>query len=158
MGEAGVLELQPIGRVVHRRPWPGQASTELAGQGTDSRHQEGWAEIDLLNRLRRGGQLVFQGRQSAADPLALYALAVEADAEPVELDDEPEGVESAVFTAGGQSVLYTARVGDERDAVDVGLVATDGEKKPRVLYEKAFLVDVRWDDLDPFLTLFVGDQ
>jgi hypothetical protein len=119
---------------------------------------EGWAEIDLLNRLRRGGQLVFQGRQNAADPLALYALAIEADAEPVELDDEPEGVENAVFTASGGSVLYTARVGNERDAVDVGLVSADGEKKPKVLYEKAFLVDVRWDDLDPFLTLFAGDQ
>jgi Tol biopolymer transport system component len=136
-------------RVLFVAPVDGSESVQLL---------EGWAEIDLLNRSPRGDQLVFQGRQNTADPLILYALTVEAGAEPVELDDDHDGFEDAVFTANGQSVLYTARVGDERDAVDVGLVSTDGEKKPKVLYEKAFLVDVRWDDLDPFLMPFAGDQ
>jgi hypothetical protein len=49
-------------------------------------------------------------------------------------------------------------VGDEPDAVDVVLVDAAGEKKPQVLYEKAYLVDVRWDRLTPFVTAFESDQ
>jgi Tol biopolymer transport system component len=137
------------GRVLYVAPVDGSEPVRLL---------DGWAEISLLNRSPGGDQLAFQGWQSAGDVLILYAIATEAGAEPVELADEYQGYESAVFTANGQSVVYTARIGDERDAVDVGLVSADGEKKPQVLYEKAFLVDVRWDDLYPFLTPFSGEQ
>ena len=119
---------------------------------------EGWAQIDLLNRSSQGEQLVFQGQEAAGDPPMLYAISVEADAEAVELVDGYQGYEDAVFTANGQSVLYTARVGVDRDAVDVGLVSADGEKKPKTLYEEAFLVDVRWDELDPFYEVFGKGQ
>jgi hypothetical protein len=87
----------------------------------------------------------------------LYAISVEAGAEAVELVDEYQGYDNAVFTVNGQSILYTARVGVDRDAVDIGLVSADGEKKPKVLYEEAFLVDVRWDGLDPFYEVFGGE-
>jgi Tol biopolymer transport system component len=119
---------------------------------------EGWAQVDLLNRSSKGEQLVFQGWGEDGDSLALYAIAVGADAQAVELVAEYQGYEDAVFTANGQSILFTARVGAERDAVDIGLVEVDGEKKPKVLYQEAFLVDVRWDKLHPFLTAFGGEQ
>jgi tRNA-Thr(GGU) m(6)t(6)A37 methyltransferase TsaA len=47
MGEAGVLELQPIGRVVQGRALSKQASTDRAGQTADKRHQADWAEIEI---------------------------------------------------------------------------------------------------------------
>jgi Tol biopolymer transport system component len=145
--------------VLARTAAAGRVLYVVSVDGTESvQLLEGWAEVSLLNRSPGGDQLAFQGRQSAGDALVLYAIAIEAGAEPVELADEYQGYERAVFTANGQSVLYTGRIGDERDAVDVGLVSADGEKKPKALYEKAFLVDVRWDELYPFLTPFVGEQ
>ena len=119
---------------------------------------EGWAELALLNRTLRQEKLVFQGRQASDAPLALYALPLKEGAQPVELDDAYVRYESAAFTANGRSILYTARVGDERDAVDVIQVDAAGEKKPKLLYEKAYLVDLRWDRLYPFVTPFQSDQ
>jgi Tol biopolymer transport system component len=150
---------EPSLYVLARTAAAGRVLYVVSVDGTESvQLLEGWAEVSLLNRSPGGDQLAFQGRQSAGDALVLYAIAIEAGAEPVELADEYQGYERAVFTANGQSVLYTGRIGDERDAVDVGLVSADGEKKPKALYEKAFLVDVRWDELYPFLTPFVGEQ
>ena len=47
MGEAGVLAMQPIGRVVQSRAWSEQASTDATGQELEPGHQEGWAEIEI---------------------------------------------------------------------------------------------------------------
>jgi len=111
---------------------------------------DGWAEIDLLNRAPKGRRLVFQGRQGDVEGPVLYSVAVEEGAEPIVLDDQHRGFGDAVFAANGRFVLYTAFLGDERDAVDVCRVRADGGEEFETLYEKAFLIDVRWDDLDPF--------
>jgi Tol biopolymer transport system component len=152
---------------------PGESVLYVQGQAADGTHElcavpldgteplqvlAGWAELELLNRSPQGTQLVFQGRQASGAPLVLYAVPIKEGAEPVELDDGYQRYESAVFTANGRSILYTARVGDERDAVDVVLVDADGEKDPQLLYEKAYLVDVRWDQLHPFVTPFKSDR
>jgi len=47
MAEAGVLTLHPIGRVVHGRPWPEQASKEPVGRGQQAPGEPGWAEIEV---------------------------------------------------------------------------------------------------------------
>ena len=111
---------------------------------------DGWAEIQVLNRSRKGKHLVFEARHEGESDPALYSIAVEAGAEPVALDDEHKGFVDAVFMAGGQSILYTGAIGDAYDAVDVCLAPIDGGGGFEVLYEKAFLIDVRWDDLYPF--------
>jgi dipeptidyl aminopeptidase/acylaminoacyl peptidase len=118
----------------------------------------GWSEFDLLNRSRKGDRLVFQGRRVDDAPLMLYAVPVQAGAAPVELDGEYQRYESAAFTANGRSILYTARVGDERDALDVVQVDTSGEQEPQLRYEKAYLVDLRWDQLHPFVLAFDANQ
>jgi tRNA-Thr(GGU) m(6)t(6)A37 methyltransferase TsaA len=47
MGEAGVVTLQPIGRVVQGRPWSETTSTDPAGRRPGTHHQAGWAEIEI---------------------------------------------------------------------------------------------------------------
>ncbi len=112
---------------------------------------KGWASIMPLNRSPNGRQLVFWGRKDSDDDPVLYSLALEDGADPVELDDDSESIRNAVFTADGRSVVYTAVTGDEPYDVTVYQVQADGEEKPQELYDEAVLVDVRWDDLRPFV-------
>jgi hypothetical protein len=108
-----------------------------------------WATLQVVNRSLRGGQLAVIGQPQSADPLALYSIAVEAGASPVLLDDEHISFGPVVFTGNAKSLLYTAYVGDGADEMDVCQVPVEGGAV-EVLYEKAFLVDVRWDSLVPF--------
>ncbi len=109
-----------------------------------------WGYIQLLNRSPNGRQVVFWGREDREDDPVLYSIALEEDADPVELDDDSEGYRNAVFTSNGRNVLYTAITGDDPQDVSVYQVRADGEDKPEELYEEAILLDVRWDDLNPF--------
>jgi hypothetical protein len=111
---------------------------------------DGWAEIDLLNRGSKGQRLLFQGRRDGEEGPILYSVDVGEGVEPIVLDERHQGFENAVFATNGRFVLYTAILGDEPDAVDVCRVRVDSEEGFETLYEKAFLVDVHWDDLDPF--------
>ncbi len=119
-------------------------------EDTGFRLLEEWALIALLNRSPDGRHLVFWGREDKKDDAVLYSIAVEEGADAVELDDDSDGFRNAVFTANGRSVLYTAITGRDPDDVSVYQVAVDGEGRSEELYEEAFLVDVRWDDLLPF--------
>lgn len=111
---------------------------------------EGWASIELLNRSPDGSQLVFWAREDVGDDPVLYSIAVKDGAEPVELDDDGEGFRNAVFTSNGRFIIYTADTDGDPDDVEVRRVRADGEEKYEVLYEEARLIDVRWDDIDPF--------
>ncbi len=108
-----------------------------------------WATLQVASRSPRGGQLAVIGRQQSTDPLALYTIAVEAVAAPVLLDDEHVSFGPVVFAGDARDLLYTAYVGDGVDEMDVCQVPVEGGAV-EVLYEKAFLVDVRWDSLVPF--------
>jgi hypothetical protein len=114
----------------------------------------GWYEVEVLNRSPRGDRLVYAGRQARSDPVALYVVDVAAGAVPVLLDGEHVGFENAVYTDNGRSILYTGLLdGDAGEAgeADVCLVPAAGDEPFEVLYERARLVDVRWDRLYPFL-------
>jgi hypothetical protein len=65
------------------------------------------------------------------------------------LDDEHVSFGPVVYTRNGQSLLYTAYITEGLDEMDVCRVPVEGGAI-NVLYEKAFLVDVRWDSLVPF--------
>lgn len=110
---------------------------------------EDWSALQVVNRSLRDGQLAFTGQPQAEDPVALYVLSVEAGASPVLLDDEHVAFGPAVFAKNAKSLLYTAYIGDGVDEVDVCQVPVEGGAV-EVLYEKTFLVDVRWDSLVPF--------
>jgi hypothetical protein len=110
---------------------------------------EDWSAIQVVNRSLRGGQLAVIGQPEATDPVALYSLAVQEGATPMLLDDEQYSFGPVVFTGNGKQLLYTAYVGDGPDEMDVCRVPVEGGPV-EVLYEKAFLVDVRWDALVPF--------
>jgi len=108
-----------------------------------------WATLQVVSRSLRGGQLAVIGQPQSADPPALYSIAVEAGASPVLLDAEHPSFGPVVFTGNAKSLLYTAYVGNGADEMDVCQVPVEGGAV-EVLYEKAFLVDVRWDSLVPF--------
>jgi hypothetical protein len=128
-------------------------STLLAAPGGDSEAFElldGWYHIRLLNDSSNGSQLVFWAREDAGDDPILYAIAVEEDADPVELDDDHEGFRNAVFLGNDRKILYTATTGNNADDVEVCRVPADGSDDFEVLYEEALLVDVSGLDLFPF--------
>ncbi len=110
-----------------------------------------WAAFDLFNISANGKTLLFEGRESAGDDPILYSLALEADASPVELDDDNEGILNAVFSENGRDVLYTASTGSAADDYEIRLAPANGEEKPAVLYEEAQLEDVQWHTFKPFL-------
>jgi len=111
---------------------------------------EGWASMGLLNRSPNGSQLVFWARENVGDDPVLYSIDVKDGANPVELDDDADDFRNAVFTSNGRFIIYTADTGDDPDDVEVRRVRADGEEEYEVLYEEARLIDVRWDDIDPF--------
>jgi len=121
-----------------------------ANKATGFRLLEGWASIELLNRSSGGRSLVFWAAEEAGDDPVLYSVAVQEGADAVELDDDGEEFLNAVFTSDGQFVLYTADTGNDDDDVEVRRVRVDGEEKFETLYDEAILVDVRWDDINPF--------
>jgi len=116
---------------------------------------EEWASIRLLNLSPDGSQLAFSGYEDSGDDPALYVVSTEGEADPVELDDDLEkgrffaGVRNAVFSADGESVIYTAITGDDSDDVEVRRVRVDGEEDYEVLYEEAILAAARWDNVAP---------
>ena len=111
---------------------------------------EEWHQIALLNRSGSGRHLVFWGQEDRGDDPILYSIAIEDGADPIELDDDNDGFNNAVFTADGKSIVYTAVTGSNPDDVDVCQVPVDGSDKFEVLYKEAFLADVQWDELNPF--------
>jgi hypothetical protein len=129
----------------------GGASLYVAGdaESAPTLLLDDWATVQVASRSTRAGQLAVIGQPQPEDPLALYSIAVEGGASPVLLDDEHLSFGPVVFTANGKELLYTAYVGDGADEMDVCQVPVEGGAVD-VLYEKAFLVDVRWDSLVPF--------
>ncbi|MBE9508998.1 MAG: hypothetical protein IMY86_13235, partial [Chloroflexi bacterium] len=119
-------------------------------KATGFRLLEGWASIELLNRSAGGRQLAFAALEDSGDDPVLYSIAVEDGADPIELDDDGEDFYRAVFSANGQFVLYSARTGSDFDELEVRRVRADGKERFETLYEEAGLVDVCWDDMDPF--------
>jgi hypothetical protein len=117
---------------------------------------EDWADIRLLNLGGDAPQLLFAGREEARDPDTLYRIDLVEGADAVEVDDDAEDFRNAVFAERGGAVIYTAAVGDDSDEVEVRRW-TEGEAAgPEVMYSEAFLVDVAWDDLNPFTGGFVA--
>jgi dipeptidyl aminopeptidase/acylaminoacyl peptidase len=137
-----LLEREDAGMVLYAVPLDGGEAVPLL---------EGWHAVEILNRSPRGERLAFAGQQTPADPSVLYAIDVAAGAVAVVLDDVHVGFENAVFTDRGRSVLYTGLLAGEAGETDVCRVPAAGNATFEVLYERARLVDVRWDRLNPFV-------
>ena len=123
---------------------------------------EEWDSIRLNNISPDGSTLLFSGREDTRDNLALFAIEIKEDAEPVELDDDIEvelgntkgGVTNAVFSKNGKDVFYTVLTGGEADDYEIRQVRADGKESAERIYKKAFLVDVQWCPLYPFRSIF----
>jgi dipeptidyl aminopeptidase/acylaminoacyl peptidase len=119
-------------------------------KATGFRLFEGWADIALLDLSPNGRMLVLAAVEDPGDDPVLYSIEIEQGAKPVALDKDADGFVNAVFTADGRYVIYSAITGTDMNDREVRQVRLDGKDKYEVLYEKAVIVDVRWDDLSPF--------
>ncbi len=111
---------------------------------------EDWASIRLMTLLSNDRALAFSAVEDSGDDPVLHSVEVKDGAEPVELDNDAEGFVNAVFTSDGRYVIYTAITGTDMNDREVRQVRADGKDKYEVLYEEAVIIDVRWDDLNPF--------
>jgi Tol biopolymer transport system component len=111
---------------------------------------EGWDFVRLMALSSNDRTLVFSAAEDSGDDPVLYSIEVKDGAEPVELDDDAEGFENAVFTSDGRHVIYTAITGDDSDDREVRKVRADGGEEYETLYEEAMLVDARWTERNRF--------
>lgn len=132
------------------------------GTGEGSFVLEDWTEIEVLNRSLDGEQLLVAGREDGRDPLAVLLIDLGEDGEAIVLDESAEAVSNAVFAPRGRQVYFTAATGPDSDEVEVRRVEADGSRPAEVIYAGAELVDVAWDELEPFrvgyLTFLTGMQ
>jgi protease II len=111
---------------------------------------EDWYSIRLMALSSNDRTLVFSAVEDSGDDPVLYSVEVKDGAESVELDEDAEGFESAVFTSDGRYVIYTASTGDDSDDREVRKVRADGGEEYETLYEEATLIDARWADRNRF--------
>ncbi|MBN1979361.1 MAG: PD40 domain-containing protein [Anaerolineae bacterium] len=111
---------------------------------------EDWDSIQPMALSPNNRTLVFSAVEDSGDDPVLYSVEVKDGAEPVELDDDAEGLVNAVFTSDGRYVIYTAITGDDSDDREVRRVRADGGEEYETLYEEATLVDARWADRNTF--------
>ena len=118
-----------------------------------------WRGFRLLNVADDESHLAFLGQEDAGDDAVLYGIALEDGARMVELDDETEdGVQNAVDSSNGDFVLYTAVTGDDVDERAIMQVQRDGESTVELVYDERILVDVAWDELEPFQRVWLLDS
>ena len=102
---------------------------------------EEWSAITLLNGT--DDTLVFIGQEDSGDDNVLFALPLEADADPIELDDSADSYYFSFITPDDRSIIYTAIEENEEDFF-IRQVRLDGEEPPEDLYDDALLIDARW--------------
>jgi hypothetical protein len=119
-------------------------------KATGFRLLEGWADIALLDLSPDGRTLVLAAVEDPGEDPVLYGVEVKEGAKLVALDKDADSFSDAAFTADGRYVLYSAITGINVNDREVRQVRADGKEKYEVLYEEAFIIDVRWDVLDPF--------
>ena len=118
---------------------------------------EEWADITLMNISADGSTLLFTGREDARDDPALYLVQLTDGADFVTLDNDADYYANGVFSSNNRQVIYTAVTGDQEDDVEILQVNVNGEEAPELLYKEAFIVDVEWASMEPFLRLFFSD-
>lgn len=112
---------------------------------------EDWYAFTLLNRSHDGHRLVFQGQEDRQDAPILYVIDLEEGSYPVELDDDHDGFENAVFSPNDKSIIYTAlSTGIRGKETEILKAPTDDVETPVVLYQDATLFAVRWGNLNPW--------
>ena len=113
--------------------------------------------ISLLSTAAKGNLLVYSAVKSGASKPALYSIKVEDGANPVILDESPEGIVNASISPDSSEVIYTAVTGIRNEDVEVRRVKVDGEDPHEKVYLGAYLVDVQWGRMWPFLTVSFVD-
>ncbi|MEM7115450.1 MAG: hypothetical protein AAF614_23615 [Chloroflexota bacterium] len=117
-----------------------------------------WLGFHLLNVSDDESHLAYLAQEDAGDDVILYGIALEDGAREVELDDEVEdGVQNAVYSSNGSFVLYTAVTGNDVDERAIMQVQRDGESSAELVYDERVLVDVAWDELEPFQRVWFLD-
>lgn len=115
---------------------------------------EEWNDIRLLNVSHKNEKfLAYAGVEDSGDDMTLYSIEVKEDADWVELDDDADRIDNAIFTPNDRLVMYTAKTGNDANDVSVSQVDILGEENPDEIYDKAEIVDVRWGNLWPFRQL-----
>jgi len=103
-----------------------------------------WSTIYSLNVADGGRTAVFAGFEDDNDDPALWALAIDGSAGPIELDDDADHFTDV--SPRGAVVYYTARIGDDYDDYEVRQVSISGEEQPEVLHTEARLLATAWDE------------
>ena len=118
---------------------------------------EEWADIQLLNVSNKNEKfLAYAGVEDSGDDLTLYSIEVKEDADWVELDDDADRINNAIFTPNDRLIMYTAKTGNDANDISVNQVDILGEDNPDEIYDKAGIIDVRWGNLRPFRQLPFG--
>ena len=110
---------------------------------------EGWADVTPLDTSADGLQLLFSGVEDDEDSQVLY-LADLANKNNTTLDDDFERIGNALFSAAGDTVIYTAITGENADDAEVRRMPVDKSEPAEVLYAEAVLIAAQWDTLQPF--------
>ena len=111
---------------------------------------EDWVSLTPLDLSPDGRWLAFVGQEDARDDPVLYAIRLVDGETPLELDDDHEGIQNALFSEDGDELFYTAITGSDADEVEVRSVRTRGDRPYEALYSQAALEAASWDALDPF--------
>ena len=115
---------------------------------------EEWADIRLLNVSHKNEKfLAYAGVEDSGDDVTLYSIEVTENADWVELDDDADRINNAIFTPNDRFIMYTAKTGDDANDKSVNQVDILGEENPDEIYDKAEIIDVRWGSLHPFRQL-----
>ena len=118
---------------------------------------EDFADITVMDVSPSGGDLLFVGREDYSDDPTLYTIPLQSGADMVDLDNDADYFSNGVYSANGKQVVYTAVTGSGGNDVEVRQVNITGKDASEMLYDKAFLVDVQWTEMLPFLYTYFND-
>lgn len=110
-----------------------------------------WSDFTMLNVATDEAHLTFSGQEDVGDDVILYGVPLVDGERIIEMDDETQnGVLNAAYMSNGDYVLYTAITGNDYDDSAIKQVQRDGESRAEIIYDKRILIDVAWDELEPF--------
>jgi hypothetical protein len=106
--------------------------------------------VTLLDTSVDGLQLLYAGAEDVDGDASLYLAQLDTK-NSLTLDDNAKGIGNALFSARGDTVVYTALTGSNPNDAEIRRVKTEGVEPPDVLYTGAVLVAAQWDTFQPFL-------
>ncbi|MBN2554582.1 MAG: PPC domain-containing protein [Anaerolineales bacterium] len=117
-----------------------------------------WNTFEPLRLTSNGRTLAFSGRNDDGDDLTLFSALLEADSDPLELDDDMDDLltELVMISSNQREIVYTVSTGDASDNLEVRTVRIDGKESPEAVYDEIALIAAGWHDLNSFQTVPFG--